>query len=718
MKKFQISLFLGLMIFALSGCGTKNPAPDSNQTVTTPPAATQNPSDNNTASGTVSGSQSDGEASSNTEITPPTVLPTPTPEGNYVSFSLDSGFYDHSQEVSLACNVDGATIYYTLDGSTPTKTSTLYQKPIFITRKLYSENVLAAQTGISASNSYVPDFSVDKGTVIRAIAYLPDGTTTPLAHATYFIELDEEKYAGLPVISLITDFDNLFDYETGIYVLGKSYDDWVAWDSSRAYLDGWQKYGNYSNHGKEWERPVSVELITADGTAGFKQNMGMRIMGGASRNQAQKSLKLYARKDYGEKNLKYALIPDNYNTDNELIEKYKTFVLRVGGNDADSARLRDPYLQALVKDARFETQQSTPCVAFINGEFWGLYTLNEDYTDSHFENNYGIDKDNILLIKCGEAEEGDEATALSLFHDMYLFITKNDMSVPQFYEAACELIDMESFIDYFAFELYIHNQDSIFENNNWRMWRVRNTDGATAYSDGKWRMAAYDSDFSTGIYSGAAAADTDNISALIAPSSASDRDYNIQHYVPLELFRSLMQNDTFRSDLILAICDMRNIYFETKHANALLNEMAEPYRKLMPETFRRFGPDWIIYSDPSAYYESKLKDFNSYLNKRFVSMPNILRKAFDLGSASKLTVSTDDASMGSLLVNGRTVALDSRFEGIYFAETEVTITAVPANGYTFVGWETKSDFITDTTADTLCFPVSAPITLKAIFEKQ
>lgn len=717
MKKFQISLFLGLMIFALSGCGTKNPAPDSNQTVTTPPAATQNPSDNNTASGTVSGSQSGGEASSNTGTALPTVLPTPTPEGNYVSFSLDSGFYERSQEVSLTCNVDGATIYYTLDGSTPTKTSTLYQKPIFITRKLYSENILAAQTGISASNTYVPDFSIDKGTVIRAIAYLPDGTTTPLAHATYFIELDKENYAGLPVISLITDFDNLFDYETGIYVLGKSYDNWVAEDSSRAYLDGWQKYGNYSNRGKEWERPVSVELITADGTPGFKQNMGMRIMGGASRNQAQKSLKLYARKDYGEKNLNYALIPDNYNTDDELIEKYKTFVLRVGGNDADFARLRDPYLQALVKEAHFETQQSTPCVAFLNGEFWGLYTINEDYTNNHFENNYGIDKDNVILVKRGEIEEGTEDD-LSLFRDMYLFITKNDMSRPEFYEAACELVDIQSFADYFAFELYIHNQDSIFENNNWRMWRVRNTDMATEYSDGKWRMAAYDSDFSTGIYNGADSASYDNISALIAPSSNAEREYNIQNYVPLELFRSLMQSNTFRNDLILALCDMRNIYFETKHAKQLLDEMSVPYRQLMPDTFQRFGPDWIAYGDSSAYFDGKLKDLNSYLNKRFISIPNIMRNAFDLGSPSKLTISTADASMGTVLLNGRKLDLSSSFGGMYFVETEVTLTAVPANGYTFVGWETKSDIITDTTADTLRFSVSAPITLKAIFEKQ
>lgn len=702
MRKLTTSLLLGLLLFALTGCGNSATSdPNSTPTPTTGSAAPDSSTPGTNAPA----------------ATPTVILPTPTPEGNYVGFSVDSGFYENSQQVTLSCNAEGALIYYTLDGSTPDKTSTLYQNPINVIRKLYSENVLSAQGGTSASNFYLPDFSVDKGTVIRAIAYLPDGTTTPLAHATYFIGLDREKYGDVPVISLSTDFENLYDYETGIYVLGKSYDDWLAEDPSRVYLEGWQKHGNYSNRGDEWERPVSVELITADGTAGFKQNMGVRIMGGASRNQTQKSLKLIAREEYGKKNLKYELIPGNLNSEGEVIAKYKSFVLRVGGNDADFARLRDPYLQTLVSDANFMTQQSTPCVVFINGEYWGMYSITEDYTDNHIENNYGVDNKNVVLIKRGEVEEGEEED-LSLFRDMYLFITQNDMSNPEFYAAACELVDMQSFLDYFAFELYIHNKDSIFENNNWRMWRVRNTDMATEYSDGRWRFAAYDNDFSTGIYDGASSATYNNISSLIAESSNNERANNIEHYVPIELFRSLLKNDTFREDLILAICDMRNIYFEPKHAKAVLDEMSGPYLKLMPDTFKRFGPDWIANQDPAVYHSEKVKDLSTYLSQRYLSITNILRKSFGLSNAFGLTLTTDDASTGSVEINGRPVNLASKFTGLYFPETTVTITAVPAEGYKFVGWETTSNLVTDTKAETLELNLDAPATLKAIFEKK
>lgn len=694
MKKHTTFLILGLLLMSLAGCNKSAASPD-----TTPEP-------------TVSSSLEDGID------TPQEALPTPTPEGYYVAFNLDSGFYEKNQTISLSCNAEGALIYYTLDGSTPDKTSTLYEKEFTVSRKLYTQNVLAAQTGISAGSNYVPDYAVDKCTVIRAIAYLPDGTTTPVAHASYFIGLDREKYGDVPVVSLITDFDNLYDYDTGIYVLGKTHKEWLAEDPSRAYMDGWQQVGNYSNRGREWERPISVELITADGTAGFKQNMGVRIMGGASRNQTQKSLKLYAREEYEAKNLKYPLIPDNYDKSGELISKYKTFVLRVGGNDADSARVRDPFLQALVKDARFETQQSTPCVVFLNGEYWGMYTINEDYTDNHFENNYGIDNKNIVLIKRGELEEGEEDD-LSLFRDMYRFITQNDMSDPELYNAACELVDMGSFIDYFAFELYIHNEDSIFENNNWRLWRVRNSDGATAWSDGKWRFAAYDNDFSTGIYSGSGNASYDNISPVIAPSGAKERENNIEHYVPLELFRSLLNNEAFRNELILALCDMRNIYFEPKQATQLLNEMTEPYLKLMPETFHRFGPDWIAnQQDISLYYESKVNDLRNYIAKRYTSMPNLIKNAFGLGPMKKLNLGVNDTTMGTIELNGRTVDLSFAFSGMYFGETTVTLTAVPADGYKFVRWEVTNGELADTASQTVQFTMEAGKTINAVFEKK
>ena len=692
MKKPITLLFLGLLVTALAGCNKTGTDP------TTTPAPT----------GTTTGDVVPG-------TNPEDALPTPTPSGNYVGFSLDSGFYEKTQTVTLTCNVEGAKIYYTLDGSTPDKSSSLYAEPLTVSRKLYTQNVLAAQKDISVSNNYIPDFPVDKCTVIRAIAYLPDGSTTPLAHASYFVGLDREKYSNVPIISLMTDFENLYDYETGIYVLGKTHDDWILEDPSRAYLDGWQHVGNYSNRGREWERPVSVELITAGDTAGFKQNMGLRIMGGASRNQTQKSLKLYAREEYEAKNLNYALIPNNFDANGELIRKYKTFVLRVGGNDADFARLRDPYLQTLVQEARFGTQQSTPCVVFLNGEYWGMYTLNEDYTDNHIQNNYGVDNKNVIMIKRGELEEGEESD-FSLYQDMYLYITKNDMSDAANYAKACELVDIGSFIDYFAFQLYIYNEDGFYQDNNWRMWRVRTADNANGYSDGRWRFTAYDNDYSTGIYNGADSASYDNITEVVTQVSSGEREDNIDRYRLVEVLRSLLKNDSFREEFILTLCDMRNIFFEPKHATRVLNEMAEPYKELVPDTWKRFGPDWIAYGDPAGHLDSKITDLRNFMAKRYTAVPNIIKSAFGLGAVKKLNIGINDQTMGTVLINGRQPDYSFAFTGTYFEETTVTLTAVPAEGYKFAGWEVAKGSLTDTSSETIRFNMSEGMTINAVFE--
>ena len=714
MRKFTTFLLLSLLIFALSGCS--NTADTTNDNSGTEQTGSSSEGSNSTSSEPTAAPDNNPTAGKPLPTPTETITPTPTPEGTYVGFSLESGFYENSQEVSLYCNDEGAKIYYTLDGSIPTQDSALYEGPLSLQNRTSEPNVLSAQTGISPGNPYVPQFNVDKGTVIRAIAYLPDGTATNVFQATYFIGLDRAKYANVPVISLITEFGNLFDYETGIYTLGKTYDDFVS-DPANTALESWQMQGNYTNRGREWERPVSVELITADGTPGFKQEMGMRIMGASTRNQAQKSIRIYAREDYGKKNLKYELIPGNLKSDeSDILRKYKSFVLRIGGNDADFGRLRDPFLQNLVQNARFETQQSTPCVVFINGEYWGMYTITEDYSDNYFENNYGIDNKNVVLIKKGEVEDGEE-TDLALYQELYNFITGNDMANAANFEQASSMLDMGSFADYCAFNLYIYNKDSIFDNNNWRMWRVRNADGATPWSDGKWRMVVYDTDFSTGVYDGAARAGDDNISARLEAASEEEYQQNLEDYAPIELFRSLLKNETFKEEFLLALCDMRNIYLEPKTAKRVLDEMAVTYQALMPDTFLRFGPDWIA-MNPEGHYSGKLKDLNSFMSKRYVAIPNMVRKIFDLGQATKLSISANDPAMGTVLVNGRELNLAFDFGGMYFPELTLSVTAVPAEGYKFAGWEVKKGNIADASSETLTFQMEEVTTLQAIFEKK
>jgi hypothetical protein len=53
---------------------------------------------------------------------------------------------------------------------------------------------------------------------------------------------------------------------------------------------------------------------------------------------------------------------------------------------------------------------------------------------------------------------------------------------------------------------------------------------------------------------------------------------------------------------------------------------------------------------------------------------------------------------------------------MYFEETTVTLTAVPAEGYTFVRWEVTNGSLEDTTSQTIRFNMSEGMTINAVFE--
>lgn len=63
-----------------------------------------------------------------------------------------------------------------------------------------------------------------------------EGMCVSEASAVYFVGYDRKPvYEGMPIISIITDPDNLFDYERGIYVTGALYE-------NRDINNSWRKF--------------------------------------------------------------------------------------------------------------------------------------------------------------------------------------------------------------------------------------------------------------------------------------------------------------------------------------------------------------------------------------------------------------------------------------------------------------------------------------------
>ena len=113
-------------------------------------------------------------------------------------FSPAGGTYTDAQDVEISCTTEGASIYYTTDGTAPTESSDLYDSPI----------------------------RVEETTTIKAIA-VKDGIVSMVTTATFTItpisdgeddEGDEEKTRKNPNLS--------FDEE--VYYVDKNEDDFVA----------------------------------------------------------------------------------------------------------------------------------------------------------------------------------------------------------------------------------------------------------------------------------------------------------------------------------------------------------------------------------------------------------------------------------------------------------------------------------------------------------
>ena len=127
-------------------------------------------------------------------------------------FSKEGGFYNNPININLS---HSEPIYYTLDGSEPDLNSSIYTSSI----------------------------SIDETTVLRTVIIDDDCLSYKINTHTYFIDVDSD----LPIISLVTDPPNLWDNETGIYVMGDNAE------------DDWPHKG--ANFWQDWEKPIHIEFF-------------------------------------------------------------------------------------------------------------------------------------------------------------------------------------------------------------------------------------------------------------------------------------------------------------------------------------------------------------------------------------------------------------------------------------------------------------------------
>jgi hypothetical protein len=631
-------------------------------------------------------------------------------------FSHGSGLYDKPFKLVLKAQ-DGYQIYYSIDGSIPLPEKAgggrvfKYNSPIEVKNRNGQPNLLATQENVSKMygrtndpRGFMPEpyypraDQVPKATVIRAIAVDTGGKQSSVVTKTYFIGDNLKNYGKNPVISLVTDPYNLIDENYGIYVRGPA---------DRL----WPDY-NFCMKGREWEREAHLEFFNEGRNVTLSTGAGIRIRGGWSRDKGQRSFNVYFREEYGINNLKnYILIPGAVQSNGKPIAVYKGFMLRNGGNDTDYTKFYDVFLQDLLSDRNFTTQAAVPCVVYLNGEYWGPYNLQEKYSDNHTEYKYGVKKDNVISYDNGELDDGTAADE-ALYVQM-IDMRKNDMSVKANYGAFCDIVDIQSYIDYYAAEIYIYNED--WPYNNYRVWRVRTPEPGNPYGDCKWRWQMFDVEFALGIYSEGRLTGQSGKNAFDKILTGTDMNHRNN-----QLFRALLANNDFCRQFVITMMDLYNINFHPNFYSAKLSNAADLYKPLMNGYFERFGRPW------SSVFDNKVSDAGKYLNDIRNAMTNNYLPAYfgHLGvSAGKLSNVTLSAKCNGANISGAVIKLNTvtpnivsgSWTGRYYSTYPVTVTANVPGGYVFSHWTVSGGAAVNASAQTTAVNFTGNVTITANF---
>ncbi|MEN8155614.1 MAG: CotH kinase family protein [Bacteroidota bacterium] len=530
-------------------------------------------------------------------------------------FSAQGGYFPAPFQLAINAPTPGDTIYYSVDGTDPDLNSPLYQGPI----EVASDMVVRAR--------------------IIQTGSLPGRTLT----RTFF----SNSGNGLPVLCVSTDPYNLWDNENGIYVKG---------DNAQT---SFPFFG--SNFWEDWEREASIELYDEKGDSAFSLNAGIKIYGGWSRGHPQKSMAIFARKQYGTGKIKYRLFED------KEISEFESIIIRNSGNDwfglnqESGSMFRDPLMTRLTRNMDIEHLASRQAVIYINGEYWGIQNIREKVNEHFLSSNKGVDPDNLELLESDyRVIQGDNQHYVALLD----FLNSNDVMNPQNYAWIKSQMDIQNFINYQLAQIYYDNRD--WPGNNIKYWRPDTPKG-------KWRWIMYDTDFGFGMW------DKNKVyyNTLAFATDANGPGWPNPPWSTFML-RKLLRNQEFGTLFINSFADQINTSFHTESVDRQIDEMRNAILNEMSNHAVRWGGSYSNWLSRS----NELKDFARL-------RPDIMRRHienhFGLTEQWELGVDVSDQDAGYVHLN--TIFLnDFPWSGIYFQDVPVQITAIPKTGYRFTGW--------------------------------
>ena len=531
------------------------------------------------------------------------------PEGYYelcegVYVSQRPGVYSNKVKIEFFVTNENYELYYTLDNRVP---------PIH-SYYLYNGNYIEIDSYDSQDISDYP--------LTRAVdAILPNDYEGKCVSIDYNINIQtNEEYYLLPLQTIINL--RVYDLESESDVLNRSlsyiidkegkYSDIPVVSLSMPYTEWFGTNGFYNKIRENIEKRVNLEFYDPVYDEYFYRNSQIKLGGNWSLGYPQRTLNLNFNKDQnGKKNKPVTehVFGERMRRDGEgRLTKITRFRLHNGGNCFEEfTGLNDALLQTIMEDGYGSTTAYRPCIAYLNGEYWGIYSLREHYKDSYVENNYGIDKDNVIFYEYkGQylIEDGDEVIGEQLINELQQYVTNNDFTKDEVYQKFIdEYIDEDSFIDVFLANAYSCNWDFVGNWNNLKLWRSITKNDSNPYEDGKWRFCFHDSDF----------AFREDVNYL---------DVNHQHtYAKYDIFRSLMNNEQFKEKFYARAEYLILNNFSEQNSSNILTEMIDNVYNYKHDSAYRWGKKDSYFT----YWHDQINYVYNYFKTKSSSFLKLLR---------------------------------------------------------------------------------------------
>ena len=495
-------------------------------------------------------------------------------QNDTVLFSVKGGFYENVFPLELHNTNPQYHIRYTTNGNCPTAQSQVYTGPMTLNATMYSKSNIYTIVNTIPSQFYLPN-DVERAIVIRAAVFdRNDNCVSQVVTNSYFIRSLGCDFHGLPVLSLSADSLSLFDYETGIFIPGINYD---PADSTHT--------GNFKMKGREWERQINMEFYEPDNT-GINQLCGLRTHGGASRTFQQKGMKLYAREEYGKKHFLFRFFKDSPFVKFKHLNLHSfrcSNWLQMGGTDYLS--------QVVAGNLNVDAMAVRETVVFINGEYWGIYTMEESPDERYIEEHYNVDVDSVVIIKYwGVPNYGDPTE----WREYLSYMKEADLTQPEDSAFAYSHTDVSNFIDYILMETFAANLD----------WPGNNVKISQKGPGAPFRWMFYDGD---GCYYRV------NFQAL-------------QHILDLDVcnivLSRFLENRDFRFQFCKRYEELSHTYFGYDYMKSVLEqyrhlvegEVESQYKRFhFPNSVNRWYEDMVradaFLSQRNQYFREELKDY-------------------------------------------------------------------------------------------------------------